>query len=88
MESVRKAYTCKLKPTAEQERERARVVWRCRTLDNTALEQRITAYRRRGITLSRSQHEAELKDLRAEMPAYAALHSHVLQDVLARLDTT
>ena len=88
MESVRKAYTYKLKPTAEQERELARVVWRCRTLYNTALEQRITAYRRRGITLSRSQHEAELKDLRAEMPAYAAIHSHVLQDVLARLDTT
>jgi putative transposase len=29
-----------------------------------------------------------LKDIRAEMPAYAAIHSHVLQDVLARLDKT
>jgi len=27
-----------------------------------------------------------LKDIRAEMPEYAALHSQVLQDVLARLD--
>ncbi len=30
--------------------------------------------------------EAELPDLRATMPEYAALHSQVLQDVLTRLD--
>jgi putative transposase len=29
-----------------------------------------------------------LKDIRAEFPHYAAIHSHVLQDVLARLDKT
>jgi putative transposase len=29
-----------------------------------------------------------LKDLRAAFPEYAAIHSHVLQEVLARLDTT
>ena len=34
------------------------------------------------------RQEAELKDLRAAMPEYAAIHSHVLQDVLARLDKT
>ena len=32
--------------------------------------------------------EAELKDLRADMPEYAAIHAHVLQAVLARLDKT
>ena len=32
--------------------------------------------------------EAELKAIRAEFPEYAAIHSHVLQDVLARLDKT
>ena len=63
-------------------------LWQCRMLYNTALEERITAYRRCGVTLSRSQQEAELKDMRAACPAYAALHSHVLQDVLARLDKT
>jgi putative transposase len=85
-ESLRKAYTYKLKPTAEQERELERVLWRCRTLYNTALEERITAYRRCGVTLTRYQQEAELKDLRASMPDYAAVHSHILQEVLARLD--
>ncbi len=44
-EGLRKAYKYKLKPTPEQERELERVLWRCRTLYNTALEQRITAYR-------------------------------------------
>jgi putative transposase len=54
-----------------------------------ALEQRISLYRqRRGVSLTRYQQEAALTALRAEMPEYAAIHSHVVQDVLARLDTT
>jgi putative transposase len=85
---VRKTYKYKLKPTSEQERELARVLGLCRSLYNTALEQRIIAYRRAGVSLSRFQQEGELKDLRAELPEYAAIHSHVLQDVLARLDKT
>jgi putative transposase len=60
----------------------------CRTLYNTALEQRITAWQRCCVCLTRSQQEAKLKDVRAEFPEYAAIHSHVLQDVLARLDKT
>jgi putative transposase len=36
----------------------------------------------------RYQQEAELKAIRAEFPGYATIHSHVLQDVLARLDKT
>ncbi len=87
-ESVRKSYKYKLKPTPEQERALELVLWRCRTLYNTALEQRITAWERRHVSVSRYQQEAELKELRAELPEYAAIHSHVLQDVLARLDKT
>lgn len=88
MPSVRKTYKEKLRPTPAQERALEEVLWRCRTLYNAALEQRITAYRRCGVSLSRYTQEAELKDIRAEMPEYAAIHSHVLQDVLARLDKT
>jgi putative transposase len=62
------------------------VLWLCRSLYNAALEQRKTAYERCGISLSRYGQEAELKDFRAEVPEYADIHSHVLQDVLARLD--
>ena len=85
-ESLRKTFKYKLKPTVEQERELDRVLWTCRELYNTALEQRKTAYERCGVSLSRYTQEAELKELRAAFPEYAAIHSHVLQDVLARLD--
>jgi len=85
-ESLCKTFKYKLKPTPERERERERVLWACRRLYNTALEQRKTAYERRGVSLSRYGQEAELKDLRAALPEYAAIHSHVLQGVLARLD--
>ena len=88
MESLRKAYKYKLTPTPAQACQLEQTLWRCRTLYNTALEQRITAYRRCGVTLTCYQQQAELKDLRAELPDYAGIHSHVLQDVLARLDKT
>jgi putative transposase len=87
-QTVRKTYKEKLRPTPAQEAALDAVLWRCRTLYNTALEQRISLYRQRGISLSRYQQEAELKALRAAFPEYAALHSHLLQDVLARLDRT
>src|SRR6478752_955399 len=87
-QTVRKTYKEKLRPTPPQERALEDVVWRCRMLYNTALEQRITAWQRRHVSVSRFQQEAELKEIRAEFPEYAAIHSHVLQDALARLDKT
>ncbi len=86
--SVRKTYKEKLRPTPTQARELERVVLFCRRLYNTAMEQRITAWQRCQVSVSRYEQEAELKAIRAEFPEYAALHSHVLQDVLARLDRT
>src|SRR5258708_2358872 len=87
-ETVRKTYKEKLRPTPTQERALDEVLWRCRELYNAALEQRITAWQRRHVSVSRYEQEAELKAIRAEFPEYAAIHSHLLQDVLARLDKT
>jgi putative transposase len=87
-QTVRKTFKEKLRPTPQQERVLDEILWRCRGLYNTALEQRITAYQRRHISITRYEQEAELKGIRAEFPEYAAIHSHVLQDVLARLDKT
>jgi putative transposase len=87
-QTARKTYKEKLRPTPAQERALDAVLWRCRDLYNVALEQRITAWQRRHASVSRYEQEAELKDIRAEFPEYAASHSHVLQDVLARLDKT
>ena len=85
---LRKAFKYKLKPTHNQERELERVLGLCRYLYNTALEQRITAWQRVRVSVSRFQQEAELKDIRAAFPEFAAIHSHILQDTLARLDKT
>jgi putative transposase len=62
------------------------VLWTCRTLYNVALEQRITAWQRRRVSVSRYQQEAGLKDVRPASPEHAVIDSHVLQDALARLD--
>jgi putative transposase len=86
--TVHKTYKEKLRATPAQERALAEVLWRCRDLYNAALEQRIAAYQRRHVSVSRFEQEAELKDLRAAFPEYKAIHSHILQDVLARLDKT
>jgi transposase len=87
-QTVRKTFKYKLQPVPEQELELARTLLLCRTLYNVALEQRITAWQRCHVSVSRYQQEAELKAIRAAFPEYAAIHSHVLQDVLARLDRT
>ena len=86
--TVRKPFKEKLRPTPAQEQALDEVLWRCRDLYNTALEQRSSAYQRRHASVSRSQQEAELKGIRAAFPEDEALHRHVLQDVLARLDKT
>ena len=44
---VHKTFNYKLHPTPQQERELGRVLGLCRALYNVALEQRITAWRRR-----------------------------------------
>ncbi len=88
VETVRKTFKEKLRPTPAQERALDEVLWRCRTLYNAALEQRIIAWQRCHVSVSRYEQEAELPAIRAVLPEYAAIHSHVLQDVLARLDKT
>ncbi len=84
--SVRKSYKYKLKPTAEQERVLDETLQRCRTLYNTALEQRIWAYRRCGVSVTGTQQQAELPAIKEAFPEYTAIHSQVLQDVVTRLD--
>jgi putative transposase len=88
VETVRRTYKEKLRPTSAQERELERVLVLCRALYNTALEQRITAWQRRRVSVSRSEQEAELTAIRAEFPEYVALHSPILRDALARIDKT
>ena len=86
--AVRKTYKEKLRPTPTQKRVLDDLLQRCRELYNTALEQRIAAWGRRRVSVTHYEQEAESKTIRAAFPEYATIHSHVLQDVLARLDKT
>ncbi len=92
MRTVRKTFKAQLRPTPAQERALDEMLWRCRELYNAGLEQRKTAWERCHVSISRYEQEAELKDIRAAFPKYAAIHSHIhshsLQDVMARLQKT
>jgi putative transposase len=86
---VYKTYKCKLKPTPAQEQALEAALHRCRTLYNTALEQRRTWWDRdQGKRATYYQQKAESPDLKAACPDYAEVNAQVLQDVLLRLDRT
>jgi putative transposase len=86
-ETVRKTFKYRLHPTPTQARALDSVLWRCRTLYNTALEQRRTWWQRgQGKGASYSQQKAELRDLKAAFPEYAEVNAQVLQDVLLRVE--
>jgi len=84
--TVRKTFKYKLMPTPDQERALDLVLWRCRTLYNTAVEERKTAWERRGVSVSYYQQKAELPDLKAACPDYAEVNAQVLQDVILRVE--
>jgi hypothetical protein len=101
MVRVRKTYQEKLESTPAQERELARRAYPValsHALQHRpgGREQRISLWRQRGVSLTRSaqeqeqdqDQEAELTDLRSALPEDGTLPAHVLQDVLARLDKT
>src|SRR5215472_10258359 len=84
---VHKTFKYKLKPTPAQEQALEMVLCRCRTIYNTALEQRCTWWDRgRGKAATYYQRKVELPDLKAACPEYAEINAQVLQCVLLRLD--
>jgi putative transposase len=85
--SARKTYKYKLRPTPAQAQALEAVLWRCRVLYNTALEQRRVWWQRgQGISATYYQQKAELPDIKAAFPEYAAINGQVLQDVLLRVE--
>jgi putative transposase len=85
-DSVRKAFTYRLMPTPDQALALERVVWRCRMLYNTAVDERKTAWERCHVAVSYYQQKAELPDLKRACPECAEVHAHVLQDVILRVE--
>ncbi|SMC03974.1 putative transposase [Sulfobacillus thermosulfidooxidans DSM 9293] len=76
----------RLKPTKEQEQKLFYTFYLCRKLYNQALEERITYYREKGISIRYTDQQNQLPTWKQEHPEYKEVHSQVLQNVLQRLD--
>ena len=88
-QSVRKTYKYRLDPTPTQAQALELVLSRCRTLYNTALEQRKIWWQRgQGKGATYYQQATELPELKAAFPDYAEVNAQVLQEVLRRLEKT
>ena len=82
----RKTFKFRLYPTPKQEQTFLFYLRRCRELYNSGLEERQAAYHMRRTSLTCYTQINELPDLKQAFPAYQDVPSHVLQDVLRRLD--
>ena len=81
-----RTYKYRLYPTTEQAIVLDRWLWLCRQLYNACLEQRIAAYKMQRKSISRFAQQHELVDLKAGCPEFREIGSHVLYDVVHRVD--
>ena len=82
----RRKVTLRLYPTPKQEAVLEGWLALHRQLYNAALEERIDAYRKFGLSISYNQQQNTLPALKKEMPELAPLGSQALQETLRRLD--
>lgn len=85
MELVKRKTTYRIYPSVRQAHRMEEMLRLHRRLYNAALEQRIDAYKRCGITLNFYDQCKELTQLRAVCPEYAALNAQSQQVTLKRL---
>ena len=84
---MRRAFKYRIVPqNAETEQNLIRWLNMCRELYNSALEERINAYKKEGITRSAYDQMRDLKIIKMDRPEFKLIGSQVLKDVLSRLD--
>jgi putative transposase len=83
---VLRVYRYRLYPTRAQDAALRETLVRLRELYNAALQHRRDAYRRQGVSVSAYSQMRELVGVRLVRPEYAAIHTHLLQDAITRLD--
>jgi hypothetical protein len=86
METIKRKVTYRLYPSEKQKNQMIEVLRLHQRLYNAALEQRIEAYSRRGISVTYNMQAKDLTQLRAEFPEYKALNAQSEQVTLKRLD--
>jgi putative transposase len=83
---VRRVYRYRLYPTPAQDRALRGTLELLRELYNAALQERRDAYRTTGQAPSGYDQQKSLIEVRKVRPEFAAVHTHLLQDALTRLD--
>ncbi|AXH00429.1 transposase (plasmid) [Deinococcus wulumuqiensis] len=81
-----KAFKYRLHPNAVQEKLLDSTLYLCRQLYNAGLEERRTAYRKCGLSVSYYEQKRSLTEIKTDLLEYKGVHSQVLQDVIERLD--
>ncbi len=84
---VLRGYRFRLSPTPTQEKALEHTLDLLRWLYNAALEERREAYRKQGKSITKREQEKEITEIKRDCPEYEEVHTHLLQDVVKRLDT-
>lgn len=83
---MRKAFKYRIYPTKKQTRILNEWLTLCCETYNAALDERKSAYRRAGVSLSYSRQCAELPECKEVRPELSEVNSQVLQDAVKRVD--
>jgi len=83
---VIRVYRYRLSPTRAQDAALRKTCGMLRELYNAALQEKRDAYAKTGKSPGCYRQQKELVEVRAVRPEFAALHTHLLQDALTRLD--
>ena len=86
-DTCRKAYKYRLDPTPEQQAALDWTLRRCCELYNAALQERRDAWRMQQVSITYYDQQNQLPAIKELRPEYRDIHTHVLQDVVRRLDT-
>lgn len=84
--SVIRVYRFRLYPTKAQRASLAETCERLRELYNASLQERRDAYAKTGKSPSAYDQHKALPEIRALRPEYKAIHTHLMQDAITRLD--
>ena len=76
----------RLYPTAKQQEEMLGLLRKHQLMYNAALEQRITAYKKNGVSLTYQDQTKDLTELRAALPEFKIVNAQSSQNTLKRLD--
>ena len=81
-----RVYRYRLYPSRAQHVAMLGTLWLLRELYNAALQHRSDVYRRTGETVSAYTQMREIAGIREVRPEYQAIHVHLMQDAITRLD--